>query len=314
MGQTVRVTTYVEADGGARLAVHEAGTGPAVVLLHGWPVTSFHWRSTVPALVEAGFRTVAVDLRGLGESSAGTGGFTKEELADDVMTVADHLGLGRFAVVGHDWGGTLGCLAAADHPDRIGALVVEEELLPGVDVAVPEPGNSHYPSWHGPFNREEGLAEALVPGREDAYYGMFLRRSAGPEPLAEDVVRVYVDAYRRQSCAAAGLAYYRTARADADAVRSRTRKQLTLPVLAIGGRFAMGTAVRDCLREVALHVEDLQVADAGHYPAEQSPGTVNPALVSFLREHHPEVARGSYRQAAGRLNRRSGWARWRAAP
>ncbi len=262
------------------------------MLLHGWPVTSFHWRSTVPALVEAGFQAVEVDLRGLGESSAGTGGFAKEELADDVIAVADHLAIDRFAVVGHDWGGTLGYLLAADHPGRVGALVVEEELLPGIDVTVPEPGSSHYPSWHGPFNREEGLAEALVPGREDAYYGTFLRRSAGPEPLSEEAMRVYTDAYRPPSASAAGLEYYRTAEADAQAVELRARRPLTQPVLGIGGRFAMGTAVRDCLRQVALHVADLQVADAGHYPAEQSPGTVNPALVSFLREHHPDPAEG----------------------
>ncbi|WSQ64325.1 alpha/beta hydrolase [Streptomyces sp. NBC_01216] len=79
------------------------------------------------------------------------GGFAKQELAGDVARLVGHLGIARYAVVGHDWGGTVGYLLAADHPDRVSALVVEEELLPGIDVVIPEPGRSHYPSWHGPF-------------------------------------------------------------------------------------------------------------------------------------------------------------------
>ncbi len=68
-------------------------------------------------------------------------------------------------------------------------------------------------------------------------------------------------------------------------MRARAGKPLRTPVLAIGGRYGMGTAVAHSLRTVAAHVEDLQVPSAGHYPAEQHPQTVNPRLAAFLRRH-----------------------------
>ncbi|WP_309235333.1 alpha/beta hydrolase [Streptomyces sp. TRM64462] len=280
---------------GVRLAVTDSGgDGPVVLLLHGWPVTSYHWRLTVPALAEAGFRAVTADLRGLGNSTAGSGRFDKESLAGDVIALADRLGVPRFAVVGHDWGGTVGYLAAAAHPRRVWALAVEEEVLPGIDVEIPEPGRGHYPDWHGPFNRRAGLAETLVLGREYAYYGTFLRQSAGPAPLSlsGDAERVYLDAYRRPGTLAAGLGYYRTAETDAAAVRARSHHLLDVPVLAIGGRYGMGTAVTRCLARVATDVQDLQIAQSGHYPAEQDPAAVNPELTSFLRRHCPHHGRG----------------------
>lgn len=279
--------THVEVGDGVRLAVTDAGTGPAVVLLQGWPVTSFHWRHTVPALTAAGFRALAVDLRGLGGSSPGPGGFEKEALAADVIALADRWGLGEFAVVGHDWGGTVGHLLAADHPHRVSALAVEEEVPPGADVPIPEPGRGHYPDWHGPFNRAPGLAEALVPGREDAYYGAFLRQSAGPGGLPDGAERVYLDAYRGPGRLAASVGYYRTAEADTAAVRERSDRPLQVPVLAIGGEYGMGEAVRTAFARAAARVHGLLVPGAGHYPAEQAPAVVNPALVSFLRDHHP---------------------------
>ena len=279
------VTILVDVGGGVRLATSDEGTGPAVVLLHGWPVTSFHWRWTVPALTVSGFRVITADLRGLGDSTDTTGVFTKQALAGDVIRLADRLGIDRFSVLGHDWGATVGYLAAADHPDRVRSLVVEEEILPGIDVPIPEPGRSHYPAWHGPFNRQPGLAESLVPGREDAYYGAFLRQSAGPQPLPADAETQYLNAYRNPAALTAGLGYYRTAQADLQAVTTRASAPITTPVLTIGGQHAMGTAVRECMTRVAAHVQHLQIADAGHYPAEQNPEAVNPSLVTFLTAH-----------------------------
>ena len=275
----------MEVGDGVRLAVSDTGAGPAVVLLHGWPVTSFHWRLTVPALAAAGFRAICADLRGLGASSGGPDVFAKEALAEDVIGLMNRLGVGKFAVVGHDWGGTVGYLVAADHRDRLGALVVEEELLPGIDVAIPEPGRGHYPAWHGPFNRQPGLAEALVPGREDAYYGAFLRQSAGPRPLSAQAVQAYLDAYRLPTTLTAGVGYYRTAQADAQAIGARSARMIDTPVLTIGGQFGMGSAVSECFSRVAVDIRHLQVPDAGHYPAEQRADLVNPVLVSFLQRH-----------------------------
>ena len=274
----------VEVGGGVRLAVADAGAGPAVILLHGWPVTSSHWRLAVPALTAAGFRAICADLRGQ-SASVGPGTFAKEELARDVVALAERLGLNRFALAGHDWGGTVAYLVAADHDERVAALVVEEELLPGCRESVPEPGRAHYPDWHGPLLRAPGLAEALVTGREEAFHRAFLRQSAGPMGLPAEAERAYLDAYRGPAALAASLGYYRTATQDAEDIAARADPPLRVPVLTIGGEYAMGTAVKWCLAARAVDVRHLEVPGAGHYPAEQRPDLVAPALVAFLSEH-----------------------------
>lgn len=278
---------------------HDEGSGPAVVLLHGWPVTALHWRSTTPALLAAGLRVVTVTLPGLGESDAPGNDrahrshddraerpYDKQSLSRDVAQLVTELDLGTFAVVGHDWGGTVGYLLAADLRGKVSTLIVEEEIPPGVEATVPEPGHSTYPAWHGPFLRAPGLAEALVPGREDDFHRLFLLQSAGPAGLDPLATAAYLAAYRRRGALAPTLGYYRTAVDDAAAVRRRAAVELDLPVLTIGGEFGMGTAVRDAFTGLASHVEHLQVPGAGHYPAEQSPDTVLPALLTHLTDHH----------------------------
>jgi pimeloyl-ACP methyl ester carboxylesterase len=278
----------VEVDGGVWLGVADEGDGPVVVLLHGWPVTGYHWRHTSAALVRAGLRVLTIELRGLGGSSRGPGPFDKETLSAEVAGVLVRLDVERFAVVGHDWGGTVGYLLAADHADRVDALVVEEEMLPGIDTAIPEPGRSQYPTWHGPFNRAPGLAEALIPGREDGYYGAFLRHSAGPAGLSVDAELTYLAAYRQPASLAASVGYYRTAHTDREAVARRARTPLAVPVLTVGGQFGMGHGVADCFAQVARHVDHVQIDGAGHYPAEQHPDEVNARLVTFLAaKPHP---------------------------
>jgi len=276
------VRKLVDVGDGVRLATDDEGAGPAVVLVHGWPVTAYHWRFTSRALVEASRRVIAVELRGLGGESRGPGPYDKATLARELERLLDVLGIGPFGVVGHDWGGTVAYLLAANLRDRVSALVVEEEMLPGIDTPIPEPGRSHYPGWHGPFNRAVGLAEALVPGREDAYYGAFLRQSAGPEPLAGDAMARYLAAYRSPASLAATVGYYRTADEDAQAVRRRVTTPLDARLLTIGGEFGMGHGVAASFGQVAGRVQHAQIRGAGHYPAEQRPADVNAALVAFL--------------------------------
>lgn len=266
--------------------------GVPVVLLHGWPVTQLHWRGLLPALRREGFAPIPVTLPGLGEPPGQTRAFSKAELARSLQRELAERGLTHFAIVGHDWGGTVAILLAAALPGSVSALVVEEEILPGIDVALPAPGADHYPSWHGPFNRAEGLAEQLVPGREDAYYGAFLRQSAGPAGLDPDVMRSYIDAYRVDGVLEAGLGYYRSRTDDLAAVARLRQDPIRMPVLAIGGRFAMGSAVADGLRPLASGVTGIVLERSGHYPVEQEPGAAADAIIGFLhRERRSGLVR-----------------------
>lgn len=256
-----------------------------VVLLHGWPVTDLHWRHLAPRLRDAGFAPLPVTLPGLGAGADGVDDFRKSALAARVRDRLSTSGITRCAVIGHDWGGTVAVHLAAAAPEAVTALVVEEEILPGIDVDVPAPGSAHYPDWHGPFNRTPGLAERLVPGRENAYYGAFLRQSAGPAGLDDSAMAAYIDAYSTPGVLDAGLAHYRTRAADMADVERVRALPIDTPALAIGGRFAMGAAVAEGLRPLVREVSESVLSESGHYPAEQEPGPTAETVIDFLRDH-----------------------------
>ncbi len=109
---------------GIRLHVAEAGGGPLVLLLHGFPEFWWSWRSQLPALADAGLRAVAVDLRGYGDSDKPPRGYDLWTLAGDVAGLVRALGGTRAALVGHDWGGIIAWCVAALHPRSVSSIAV----------------------------------------------------------------------------------------------------------------------------------------------------------------------------------------------
>ena len=109
---------------GISFAHLEAGEGPLVLLLHGFPQFWWTWRAQLPALAAAGFRAVAPDLRGYGASDKPPRGYDLPTLAADVAALVRALGERDAVVVGHDWGGLLGWTTAALHPRSVRRLVV----------------------------------------------------------------------------------------------------------------------------------------------------------------------------------------------
>jgi pimeloyl-ACP methyl ester carboxylesterase len=256
-----------------------------VVLLHGWPVTDLHWRFLTPALKAAGFTPIPLTLPGLGAQPVRQpASYRKSHLAEWVRKELSERGIERFALIGHDWGAMVAALVAAQDPATT-VLVVEEDL-PGIaHVNMPAPGRDHYPAWHGPFNRVPMLAESMVPGRERAFYGAFLTQSAGPAGLDANIVDAYIAAYSSNDILAAGLGYYRTGALDDEDFGLLAEVPINIPVLAIGGRFAMGTAVAESTRSIASNVAEFIAEKSGHYPVEQQPNSVVPVITKFLLEN-----------------------------
>jgi len=267
------------------LEIEDQGSGPVLILIHGWPVTAYHWRKNIPELNKAGYRTITITLRGLGGQSSGNGNWEKETLSKEVIKLINVLEINEFSIIGHDWGGTIAYMVSMDYSSRIWALIIEEELLPGVNRNIPMPGKEFYPDWHAPFNRQVGLAEKLVPERESYYYGSFLDSSAGPNGIEKEARNKYLKSYSKPEYLTASLGYYRTQDEDILALQSRKLKTTSFPVLAIGGEFAMGYAVKDGLEQVMSNqIQFLMVKNAGHYPAEQSPSIVNREIIEFLKD------------------------------
>jgi pimeloyl-ACP methyl ester carboxylesterase len=116
---------------GTSLYYRTAGSGPAVVLLHGVPKTGYHWRHLVPKLTDQ-YTVVVPDLRGLGDSARPADGYDSATMSDDIAALMAHLGHDSYSVMGEDWGAVIGYQLAVRHRDHVNALVFCEALFPGV--------------------------------------------------------------------------------------------------------------------------------------------------------------------------------------
>src|SRR5262245_31110245 len=144
---------FVNANG-LRLHAVIGGKGPPLLLVHGWPQTWYQWRLVMPALAQD-FTVIAVDQRGIGLSDKPQSGYDSGTQANDLVALMDALGHKRFAVIGFDTGMGIAYALAADHPDRVGRLVVGEAIITGVTPSPPllVPGPLNTRLWHIAFNR-----------------------------------------------------------------------------------------------------------------------------------------------------------------
>jgi len=172
-------------------------------------------------------------------------------------------------------------LAASQGLDVI-ALVVEEEIPPGIAAPLPDAGRASYPDWHAPLLRAGHAARRLLAGRADDLHREFLLASARPEGLDPAAVAVYLEAYSADGQLDVDIGFYACQPTDLATIERLRRRRLEVPVLTIGGAYAMGYAVSVAFRQLATTVDHVQSECSGHYPIEQDPEvTVGPA-VDFL--------------------------------
>ena len=268
------------------LAGAEPQSAPPVVLLHGWPETWFAWRHVMPLL--AGHHpVVAPDLRGLGDSSRPAGGYDKRTVAGDILRLlTDHLGLERWHIAGHDWGGPTGFALAARQPDAALSLAV-------IDATIPGDGGGDFSQagrrWHHAFHRTPGLPEALVGGRERTYFGWFYRAyAARPGAIDAAAQAEYLRTYSDPAALRAGFAYYRSLPQDMadNAALLAAGFRLPMPVLAIGGgrtdSFGRAGEVEASMRRAARDVRGLVAEDSGHFVPEEAPAFTARAILDHI--------------------------------
>ncbi len=266
---------------GISLHLRTAGDGPLVLLLHGWPETSYAWRRVIPALA-AQYTTVAVDMRGCGDSDRPEGGYDKRTVAADMAALIDQLGLGQARVAGHDWGGAVGYYLTAAYPGLVSHFAAIETVLPGfglAELADISLGQQH--AWWMSLATMLDVPEWLLAGREREFLAYFYRQHAyspgaiGPADLDE-----YARCYSAPGAMRAGFGYYRTL---ADDVRDFGDLPVPgCPVLSVGGRQRLGGLVAASIRQVAPHSEEVIIERCGHYPAEEQPAVLGDTLRRFF--------------------------------
>jgi pimeloyl-ACP methyl ester carboxylesterase len=258
-----------------------AGQGRPLVLLHGYPQSWYCWRE-VFELLKDDYYIIAPDLRGLGDTTRPWSGYDKKTIAADVWElVTEHLGIERFAVAGHDWGGTVAFALAADHQDAVTHLAV-------VDVAIPGDGQANIGQagrrWHHTFLQTPDLPEALIEGREHHYFGWFFTNYGyRPDCITPDAVTEYLRTNTTPGALRAGFAYYRMVGQDVKDNEARGAK-ITVPSLAVGGAngWGRGPEVGKSLRMMAETVDELIIDECGHWVPEEQPETLAKAFKDFF--------------------------------
>ena len=262
---------------GTTIHVRSGGTGPAVLLLHGYAETGDMW---VPMAVDlASDHTVVVpDLRGIGRSAKPSGGFDKKTQAADMVGVLDQLGIDRADLVTHDIGNMVGYAFAALHPTRVTRFALIDAPLPGIGPWEEILKNPLL--WHFRFGGPD--MERLVAGRERIYLDRFWNEfSATPSRFSEAAREHYAELYALPGAMHSGFMQF--AAFDQDALDNQSflsKGKLGMPVLAIGGEKSFGRKMAESMRFAATNVREAVIPDSGHWIMEENPT----ATIALVRE------------------------------
>ena len=261
--------------GGTRLHYVTAGSGPAVLLLHGWPQTWYEWRHVAASLTD--FTVVMPDLRGFGYSAKPASGYDAATMAADIHGLVSLLELDEVTVVGHDWGAVFGYVYAASYPERVSSLGIVEMVLPGVGVMEeamqPRPGGQFL--WHMGFQSVPDIPELLVGGHERAYLQWFFEHFAyDPSAIGAADIDAYVGAITQVGALRAGMAVYQAYFETAAQVAAHAKTPLEIPVVAYGGDACLGELTLTSVRAVAPSAEGGVIPRCGHWAPEERPAFV----------------------------------------
>ncbi|XP_008148958.2 bifunctional epoxide hydrolase 2 [Eptesicus fuscus] len=302
---------YVPIKPGVNLHFVELGSGPAVCLCHGFPESWFSWRYQIPALVQAGFRVLAVDMKGYGDSSAPPEieEYSLEMLCKDMVTFLDKLGILQAVFIGHDWGGMLVWSMALFYPERVRAVAsLNTPFMPAnPNVSLMEIIKANPVFNYQLYFQEPGVAEAEL--EEDLYRtfklffrandevvlntnnvcengGLFVKSPKEPSLsglVTEEDIRFYVQQFKKSGFRGP-LNWYRNIDRNWKWGCKGTGRKILIPALMV-------TAEKDrvLVPEMSKHMEDWiphlkrgHIKDCGHWTQIEKPAELNQILVQWL--------------------------------
>ncbi|KAF9874252.1 alpha beta hydrolase fold protein [Colletotrichum karsti] len=262
-----------------------------IVLIHGFPQTSYQYRKVIGPLVSAGYRVVVPDYRGAGLSSKPDSDFRKTTMANDMILLLDYLKItDPVHIVGHDIGGMIAYAFATRHADRTASLVWGECPLPGTTAHEEDRTTHGVQQFHFLFHSVPDLPEALVSGREEIYLSHFFDKISHRRlAISKADLDHYVEMYSRPGALRCAFGVYRAFLTDARENREWIEQHGKCKVKSLGLSGGEGRHKETALEMFEeVHEEgSVQIAEvpgSGHYVAEENPDGFVQAILSFIKQ------------------------------
>jgi pimeloyl-ACP methyl ester carboxylesterase len=288
LASTVLTTREARVGDGIRLHCVEAGEGPPVVLLHGFPEFWYGWRHQIPALAQAGLRVVAPDMRGynLSDKPAGWRAYDIELLVRDIADLIGDLGEERAYVVGHDWGAAVAYALAMRHPELVRRLVILNVPHPARMLEGLRTLRQLRKSWYMFMFQLPILPERALARDGFSRAKRTLRDGSAPASFSDEDLERYADAWSQPGSLTAMINYYRAVfRQSPRAHRARLRP-IEAPTLVIWGQRDqhLGAELAQPSPTLVPNVRMEWLPDAGHFVQHDAAERVNELLVAFLAQ------------------------------
>ena len=262
----------------------ESGSGPPLVVLHGFPESWYAWSELVETM-SSDFRVLAIDLKGAGLSSTSDGDYSVAAVADELAALLEQIGVERFYLAGHDWGGLIGARLAGEYPQRIIAYAHISAPVERYDL-------SRMADLRDLHDDPESATALMLNAELFVQRMLGLTLAGGIEALSVQRVQHHVDSFGRGDVRAATARYFRDLQLD-DGWRLGDRaradwSRMGFPVLVVAGGRDLMVPLEEYLGMSARvpGLERVAVIDgAGHYPHEERPLEVIDILQEFFEQH-----------------------------
>lgn len=272
---------------GAAFHVARTGSGPPLLLLHGWPEFWLTWKPVMDRLADR-YTLIAPDLRGFGDSDKPQGPYGPDQHTDDMLALLDALGVDKVGVVGHDVGGAVMQPLARKAPERIAGLFFFDFVYPGIGPRMAAPDRLNH-IWYQSFHQME-MAPALVGANRDScrtYISHFLHNWTHRKAAFDDVIEDFADNFFKPGNLAGGFAHYRASHAGR--VKMMQGEAPVLPPITVPTciRWAEHDPLfpygwTDRLDETFANLDLKMFPDVGHFPHREDPDRAATEIAGFF--------------------------------
>jgi pimeloyl-ACP methyl ester carboxylesterase len=269
------------------------GSGPVLVLLHGWPITWWEFHTIMPTLAKS-YKVIAFDLPGLGNSGPSTTGYTSAAVATIIHEAVEALGYGgqKISLLGHDQGSNITYAYGRLYTDTVSREMVIETALNGYGLESLYSASFHFLFNMQPSTVTEGIVNSVASS--DAYLDYMYSFVNKPAAITAQDKAIWDGDYACPANREAGYDYYRTFAQDATFDTKTNTSKLTIEVGAMGGQDSFGNFTAQSFANVDSNVHTIIAPNSGHYVPEEDPVFLGKCATLFFSPNPPKTAPKGY--------------------